>query len=80
MVRTKPRYNFLQGGIILELEPIPKRPLGFAILVLGSRNGLRETKEWKREVNESIFVVLELVLPIDNLDISEIGHDCDNVK
>jgi hypothetical protein len=36
-------------------------------LQLGGSNWLGETKEWKRQVNESVLVVFDLCLSIDNL-------------
>ena len=37
------------------------------ILALGASNGFTEGDKWKSEINESIAVILKLVLAIDNL-------------
>lgn len=67
MLLLEPRDDLLERRVVLELEAIPQRPLCRPILVLLGLYRFRETKERQSEVHEPIFVVLELVLAIDDL-------------
>ena len=68
MFLLEPVYDLLQWRIIAELEAVPERPLHVAVLVLLRRDGLGETEERQREVDEAVLVVFELGLPVDNLN------------
>lgn len=67
MVILEPCDKFLEGGIILKLQAIPKGPFSATKLVLLGRNRLGETKERESEVNKPILVFLELILAINDL-------------
>jgi hypothetical protein len=67
MLLLEPRDDLLERRVVLELEAIPQRPLCRPILVLLGRYRFRETEERQGEVHEPIFVVLELVLAVDDL-------------
>lgn len=67
MLLLEPRDDLLERRVVLELEAIPQRPLRRPILVLLGRYRFRETEERQGEVHEPIFVVLKLVLAIDDL-------------
>ncbi len=41
----EPRDNFFEGGVILEFETVPQRPLRRPVLVLLGRYRFRETEE-----------------------------------
>ncbi len=45
MLLPEPRDDLLERRIILELEPIPQRPLSRPIFVLRGRYRFRETEE-----------------------------------
>ena len=45
MFGLEPINYFFQGGIVLELKSIPQSPFRRPIFILGSSDGLRETKE-----------------------------------
>jgi hypothetical protein len=61
------RNDVFEGGVVLELEAIPKRPFDRAILGLLRRNGLGEPEEWQSKVNETIFIILKFVFAINDL-------------
>ena len=67
MLLLEPIDNLLKRRVVLELEPVPERPLGLAVLALLRRDGLGEAEERKREVDEAVLVVLELLLAVDDL-------------
>ena len=67
MLLLEPRDDLLERRVVLELEAIPQRPLRRPILVLLGRYRFRKTEERQGEVHEPIFVVLKLVLAIDDL-------------
>ena len=67
MLALEPVDDFLERRVVLELEAVPERPLGVAVLVLLRCDGLREAEERQREVDEAVLVVLELILPVDEL-------------
>lgn len=53
----EPCNDVLQSGIILELEPVPKRPFGCSVLALSCGDGFRESKEGECEVDESVLEI-----------------------
>lgn len=67
MLLLEPRDDLLERRVVLELEAIPQRPLCRPILILLGRYRFRETEERQGEVHKSIFVVLELVLAVNDL-------------
>lgn len=67
MLLLEPRDDLLERRVILELEAIPQRPLCRPILILLGRYWFRETEERQGEVHEPIFVVLKLVLAVNDL-------------
>jgi hypothetical protein len=67
VVGLEPIHDGLQGRIVAELKAIPQRPLGRPVLELRSSNGLREAKEWKGKIDESILVLFELVFTVNDL-------------
>jgi hypothetical protein len=70
----EPRDDLLEGGVVLELEAIPQRPLCRSVLVLLGRYRFRETEERQGEVHESIFVVIKLVLAVYDLIRETLGR------
>ena len=67
MLLLEPRDDLFERGVVLELEAITQRPLCRPILILLGRYRFRETEERQGEVHKSIFVVLELVLAVNDL-------------
>lgn len=67
MLLLEPPDDLLERRVILELEAIPQRPLCRPILVLLGRYRFREPEERQGEVHEPVFVVLELVLAVNDL-------------
>jgi hypothetical protein len=63
----EPRNDLLEGRVILEFKPIPQRPLRRPVLVLLGLYRFRETEERQGEIDEPIFVLLELVLSVNDL-------------
>lgn len=59
--------DVFQRRIILELETIPEGPLNGTIRRLFGSDRFREPEEWKSQIDESILVILELVLLVDYL-------------
>ena len=80
MFLLEPRDDLLEGGVVLELEAVPQRPLCRSVLVLLGRYRFRETEERQGEVHESIFVVLEFVLAIDDLMGETTGQWMSNLQ
>lgn len=64
---AEPVDDLAQRRVVVELEAVPQRPLRAPVLVLRRRDRLGEPKERQREVHEAVFVVLELVLAVDDL-------------
>lgn len=64
---AEPVDDLAQRRVVLELEPVPQRPLRAPELVLRRRDRLGEAEERQREVYEAVFVILELVLAVDDL-------------
>jgi hypothetical protein len=67
MLLLEPRDDLPERRVILEFEPIPQRPVRRPVLVLFCLYRFRETEEWQGEIDKSIFVVLELVLSVNDL-------------
>ena len=67
MLLLEPRDDLFERRVVLELEPIPQRPLRRPVLVLLGRYRFRETEERQGEVHEPILVVIEPVLAIYDL-------------
>ena len=67
VLALEPVDDLLERRVVLELEAVPERPLGVAVLVLLRRDGLRETEERQCEVDKAVLVVLKLVLAVDEL-------------
>ena len=67
MFLLEPCDNILERRVVFEHKAIPQRPLRRPVLIFLGHNWLRETEERQGEVHESIFVVLEFVLAIDDL-------------
>lgn len=66
MVGLEPINDLSERRVIIEDKTIPKRPLCYTILVLGSSNRLREAKEWQSKIDESVLKVIQLPLPVDD--------------
>lgn len=83
MVGLEPRQDLLQSRVVFELESVPERPGSLAILftisgclrvsywqiylVLSSSNRLREPEERQCQIYETVLIVLQLVLLINDL-------------
>ena len=68
MLLLEPVDDLLQRGVVLELEAVPKRPLGRVELALLGSDGLGEAEERKGKIDEAVLVVLKLVLAVNDLD------------
>ena len=68
MLLLEPPDELLECWVVLELEAVPKRPLGCVELALLGSDGLGEAEERKGQVHEAILVVLKLVLAVNDLD------------
>ena len=73
------RNDVLEGGVVLELKAIPKRPFDWAILGLLGRNGLREREEWQSNVNETIFKILKFILAINDLSTTKLSRPTNDI-
>lgn len=60
--------DFLQGGVVLEVKPIPKGPFYLPVLGLLGSYGLRETEEWQSKIDKSILVIFEFIFSVDDLE------------
>lgn len=67
MIGLEPINDLSECRVVLENETVPKCPLGFTVLVLGSSNRLRETEEGQSKIDESVLVVVHLSLIVDDL-------------
>jgi hypothetical protein len=74
MLLLEPRDDVFERRVVLELEPIPQRPLRRPVLVLLGLYRFRETEEGQGEVHEPIFVVIELFLAVYDLIREALGH------
>jgi hypothetical protein len=74
MLLLEPRDDLFERRVVLELEPIPQRPLRRPVLVLLGRYRFRETEEGQGEVHEPILVVIEPVLAIYDLIREAVRH------
>lgn len=70
MVVLEKVKELLQGRIVLQLESVPERPFRLAVLLFCRGDGLGEAKEWQGEVDETVLVIFQLVLAIDDLRLS----------
>ncbi len=59
--------DVLERRVVLELEPVPERPVDAVVSALLRRDGLREAEERQCQVDEAVLVVLQFLLPIDEL-------------
>ena len=67
MLLPEPSDELLQRRVILELKTVPKRPLHTTVLALLRGDRLREPEERQSEIDETVLVVFELVLAVDDL-------------
>ena len=67
MLLLEPRDDLPERWVVLEFEAIPQRPLRRPVLVLLGLYRFRETEERQGEIDEPIFVLIELILSINDL-------------
>jgi hypothetical protein len=58
VVSLEPRDELLERRVVLELQPVPKSPLGVVKFVLLDSYGLRKPEERKGEVDETVLVII----------------------
>jgi hypothetical protein len=59
--------EFFKRGVVVQLESVPKGPFSLAILELGGGNRLGKAKEGQSQVDETVLVIFQLVLAVDDL-------------
>lgn len=69
VVGLEPVYDVLQRRVVAELETVPQRPLGRAVLELRGGDGFREAKEGEGKIDKSILVLLQLRLAVNELNV-----------
>jgi len=68
---AEPIDNFFKSGVVIEREAVPESPLRRSVLVLLGRDRFGEAEEWEGKVHEAVLVIVELVLAIDELRVSD---------
>lgn len=64
----EPVNDLLQRRVAVDLEAVPESPLlVLVVLLLGGSNRLGEAEEGKCEVDETVLVLLNVVLAVDDL-------------
>lgn len=63
----EPVNDLRERRVVLELEAVPERPLGRAVLLLGREDRLGKAEERQSQVDEAILVLLNVLLAVDDL-------------